>query len=120
MAAQPRGNWLEVETVGDVTVARFTRRRILQEESVQAAGEQLLGLSQDAGCRKLVLNFGKVEGMTTALLGKVVATHRKIQEAGGRLVLCEVGAPLREIFTLCKLPQVLPIYAQEQEALQSF
>ena len=120
MATRSRGNWLEVETVGDIAVARFTRRRILQEESVQTAGDQLLGLPEDTGCSKVVLNFSKVEGMTTALLGKLVATHRKIEQSGGRLVLCEVGAPLREIFALCKLPQLLSIYEQEQEALQSF
>ena len=120
MVKRPKGNWLEVETVGDIAVARFTRRRILQEESVQAAGEQLLGLPENTGCRNVVLNFSKVEGMTTSLLGKLVATHRKIEQAGGRLVLCEVGEPLQEIFALCKLPQILSIYEQEQEALQSF
>src|SRR5262249_34613618 len=107
MATHSKGHWLDVETVGDIAVARFTRRRILQEDSVQAAGDQLLGLPEDTGCRKVVLNFSKVEGMTTALVGKLVAAHRKIEQAGGRLVLCEVGAPLQEILTLCKLPQVV-------------
>jgi len=120
MATRSEGHWLEVETVGDIAVARFTRRRIVQEDSVEKAGEQLLGLPEDTGCRKVVLNFSKVEGMTTALIGKLVATHRKIEQSGGRLVLCEVGTPLQEIFTLCKLPQLVSIYKQEQEALQSF
>lgn len=120
MALHSHGHWLEVETIGDVAVARFTRRRILQEESVQAAGEQLLGLTEDTGCRKVVLNFSKVQGMTTSLLGKLVATHRKLEKVGGRLVLCEVGPSLEEIFTLCGLPRLVPVYAQEQEALQSF
>jgi anti-anti-sigma factor len=120
MLSRPHQHWLEVETVGDVTVARFTRPRLLEEEAVEAVGQQLLRLAEDTGCCKFVLNFGKVESLTTAFFGKLVALHRRVEESGGRLVLCQVGPFVREIFKILELPRPVSVYDAEQEALQSF
>jgi len=120
MLSRPHTPWLEVETVAEVAVVRFTRGRFLEEETVQTVGEQLLRLAEDTGCRKFVLNFGKVESMTTALFGKLIALHKKVEELGGRLTLCQVGPFLREILKILTLPRQVAVYDTEQEALQSF
>lgn len=120
MLSRPHTPWLEVETVADVAVARFTRGRFLEEETVQVVGEQLLRLAEDTGCRKFVINFSKVESMTTALFGKLVALNNKVEALGGRLVLCQVGPFLSEIFKILTLPRQIAVYDGEQEALQSF
>ena len=120
MLSRPQQHWLEVETVGDVTVARFTRPRLLEEEAVEAVGKQLLRLAADTGCSKFVLNFGKVESLTTAFFGKLVALHKQVADSGGRLVLCQVGPFVREIFKILELPRPVSVYDAEQEALQSF
>jgi anti-anti-sigma factor len=120
MLSRPQQHWLEVETVGDVTVARFTRPRLLEEEAVEAVGQQLLRLAEDTGCCKFVLNFGKVESLTTAFFGKLVALHKQVDRSGGRLVLCQVGPFVREIFKILELPRPVTVYDAEQDALQSF
>ena len=118
MTTRPESSWLEVERVGDVAVARFMRHRILEDDAVRAAGEELLGLSDDDSCRKLLLNFGNVESLTTAFFGKLLALHRRVEAAGGRLALCAVGPFLREIFGILKLPAAVTVYDDEQQALQ--
>jgi stage II sporulation protein AA (anti-sigma F factor antagonist) len=120
MLSQPQTPWLEVETVGDVAVARFTRGRFLDEQTVQSVGEQLLRLSELTGCCKFVLNFSKVESMTTALFGKLIALHKQVEGKGGRLALCQVSPFLREIFKILTLPRQVAVFDGEQEALQSF
>jgi len=120
MLSQPPSHWLEVETVADVAVARFTRPRLLEEDTVQAVGQELLRLAEDTGCRKFVLNFGRVESLTTAFFSKLVALHRQVERQGGRLVLCQVSPFVREIFKILELPRPVAVYEGEPEALQSF
>ena len=120
MPPRTHGHWLQVETVGEVAVGRLTQCRILNEDAVEQAGTQLLGLMESTGCKKVVLDLGTVEGMSTAFMGKLVALHRQVEAAGGRLVLCQVRPALLEVFTICRFNKLVQIYAGEQEALQSF
>jgi anti-anti-sigma factor len=112
--------WLEVEQVGDVTVVRFAVRTILDGEGIEAMGVQLFGMVESAGCRKFVISFANVESVATAMLGKFILLHRKLESTGGRVVLCRVGDFLNEIFKVLEFPRLFSIYRNEQEALQSF
>jgi anti-anti-sigma factor len=120
MAEQTRHLWLAVQPVGNVTVVRFTLRDIVKESTVEAIGEKLDDLVEAHGCKQLVLNLGTVEGVTSTMLGKLTGLHRRLEAAGGRLALCEVTPPLREILQVLKLTDVFPIYDDEQQAVQSF
>jgi anti-anti-sigma factor len=120
MAEQTRHLWLVVEPVGDVTVVRFTLREIVKEGTVEAIGDKLTDLVEAQGCKQLVLNFGRVEGVVSNLLGKLAGLSRKLEEEGGRLALCQVQPPLQEVFQTLRLTDVFPIYSDEQQALQSF
>jgi anti-anti-sigma regulatory factor len=101
----------EIEQFDNVTVVRFTRRTILDQETITAIGNRLLDLVPEGSKRKLVLDFARVESLTTAMLGKLVNLHLHIDWAGGRLAFCNVDPFLMQIFTLCKVPQTIPVVA---------
>jgi anti-anti-sigma regulatory factor len=108
--------WLQIEPVGDVSVVKFTQPDILDLEVIRVVGEQLLGLADEG--RQVVLDFGQVKRLSTALVGKVVALHKRLNELGGQLALCQVAPHLREALELLKLPRLVPIYGEEREALE--
>lgn len=120
MSSAPRRQRLEVEDIGDVTVVKFTDRKILDEQNIQAIGEQLFSLVDDQGKKRLLLDFGNVEYLSSAALGKLITLHKKIQQAQGRLALCCIDPQIYEVFKITKLNQIFNIYEDEQEALQSF
>src|SRR5262245_31477298 len=104
---------LEATQAGGVTVVRFTRRTILDPGAIQSVGERLLTLVCDEGRRTLALDFGRVESLTSNMLGKLVALHQAIEDEGGRLAFCSVGPFLQQIFEICNLPKTIPIYADQ-------
>jgi anti-sigma B factor antagonist len=118
MSAQPHRRRLEVENIGDVTVVCLTDRKILVEQNIQAIGEQLLNLVAEGG-KKLLLNFRNVEYMSSAVLGMLVTLNKKIQQGGGKLVLCSIDPQIREVFAITKLDKLFVIRNDEQEALQT-
>src|SRR5262249_7028374 len=70
--AMPAGHptaLVQLSRVKDVTVTRFPRRTILDPMAIEALGEQLLDLV-DEGCHRLVLDFTRVESVTSAMFGK--------------------------------------------------
>src|SRR5688572_1368046 len=120
MSSQPRRRRLEVEDIGDVTVVNFTDRKILDEQNIQVIGEQLFSLVDELGRRKLLLNFGNVEYLSSAALGKLITLNKKLQGVGGKLVLCNIDPQIYEVFEITKLNKLLMIKKDEQEALQQF
>ena len=120
MSSQPRRRRLEVEDIGDVTVVNFTDKKILDEQNIQIIGEQLFGLVDEEGRRKLLLNFGNVEYLSSAALGKLITLNKKLQQAAGRLVLCNIDPQIHEVFEITKLDKFFKIMKEEQAALQAF
>ncbi len=120
MSQPPRRRRLEVEDIGDVTVVNFVDRRILDEQNIQVIGEQLFSLVDEVGRKKILLNFGNVEFLSSAALGKLIALHKKLQAVGGRLILCNIDAEIHEVFEITRLDKFFNIQKEEQAALQAF
>jgi anti-sigma B factor antagonist len=120
MSSQPRRRRLEVEHIGDVTVVNFVDRKILDEQNIQVIGDQLFSLVDQEGLRKLLLNFGNVEYLSSAALGKLITLNKKLQAAGGRLILCNIDPQIYEVFEITKLDKFFNIQKEEQSALQAF
>jgi len=120
MSAQPRRRRLEVEEIGDVTVVNFVDRKILDEQNIQIIGEQLFSLVEADGRRKLLLNFSNVEYLSSAALGKLITLNKKVQAAGGKLLLCSIDPQIYEVFEITKLDKFFKIHKEEQSALQAF
>src|SRR6267143_2049242 len=70
MSRRSRRQWLEIEQIGDVHVAKFNTRHILDEDKLQGIGDQLLCLGKQAGHQRLILNLDGVQRLSTEVVGK--------------------------------------------------
>jgi len=120
MTTQPRRRRLELEDVGEVTVVNFVDKKILDEQNIQIIGEQLFDLVDNQGKKKILLNFGNVEFLSSAALGKLITMNKKVQQAGGKLVMCNIAREILEVFEITKLDKLFKIFKDEQTALQAF
>jgi anti-sigma B factor antagonist len=111
---------LEVEDMGDIAVVNFVDKKILDEQNIQMIGDDLFRLVDELGRKKVLLNFQNVEFMSSAALGKLITLHRKLQGAGGKLVLCKIAKDIQDVFRITKLDKILDIKPDEQSGLQSF
>ena len=118
--AQPRRQRIVVEDVGDISVVQFVDKKILDEQNIQMIGDDLFRLVDELGRKKVLLNFQNVEFMSSAALGKLITLHRKLQGAGGKLVLCKIAKDIQDVFRITKLDKILDIKPDEQSGLQSF
>jgi anti-sigma B factor antagonist len=103
---------LTTESVRGVLVVRFAKPSLDEQE-----GEQLADLVREQGARKVLLDLDGADYISGLFVAKLVGLHRQIRAAGGRLVLCNLGKQVAEIFSLLHLHQVFPIYNSLQQAM---
>ncbi len=115
-----RRRHLEVEDIGEITVVHFVDKKILDENNINAIGEELIRLVDEMGKSKLLLNFSNVDFMSSAALGKLISLRNKVQGVQGKLALCGISNDIREIFVITNLEKLFEIFPDEQSGLQSF
>ena len=117
MAAHRR---LEVSEVGDVTVVRFVDRKILDEASIQELGQELFQLVEQEKRKKLLLNFSKVDFLSSAALGKLITLDKKVKSQSGKLKFSNIRPEIYEVFAITKLNKLFDIKDDEAGALAAF
>jgi anti-anti-sigma factor len=104
-------NRLETESLGDLTVVRFSDRKVLGHEELHV-WDQLVSLVDELGRGKLLLDLADVEFWDTYLCAKLLTLHRKLQAAQGKLVLCHLCQDMLDVFRITKLDRLLTIVAE--------
>ena len=59
--------------------------------------------------RQLLLDFGKVQFLSSIVLGKLITLSKKAKATGGRLIFCNVRPEMAELFEITKLNQLFEI-----------
>ena len=109
---------LDLDEVGDVTVAKFTDKKILDEGNIQIIGSQLFALIEQDGRQKIVLDFSNVEYLSSAALGKLITMDKKVKAAKGKLRLCCIRPDIYEVFAITKLNKLFDMKDTLEAALQ--
>ena len=111
---------LEVADVGEVTVVRFSDRKILDATAIEELGEELFSLVETENRKQLLLNFTGVEFLSSAALNKLIILDKKVKAYGGRLKMCQVRPEIAEIFAITRLDRLFDIRDDEKTAREAF
>ena len=109
---------MDIEEVGDITVATFVDKKILDEGNIQIIGNQLFSLVEEDGREKIVLDFANVEYLSSAALGKLITMDKKVKSAKGKLRLCSVRPDIYEVFAITKLNKLFDMRDTREQALE--
>jgi anti-sigma B factor antagonist len=109
---------LDIEEINDVTIARFIDKKILDEGNIQIIGNQLFGMIDTDGRRKIVLDFTNVEYLSSAALGQLITLEKKVKAAKGKLRLCNIRPDIYEVFVITRLNKLFDIRDTQEQALE--
>ena len=111
---------LEREDFDDITVLRIKAPMLRDDEETDALFHQTYSTVEDAGRVKVVVNVDSVVFLSSMGIGRLVTLMHKVRTAGGRLVLCKLARPIEELLQKMHLTEILLVYPDEREAIQSF
>jgi anti-sigma B factor antagonist len=115
-ATSPR---LRLERVDDVTVVTFAEKSLVDGKLVQELAGELEQIGR-LGPSKVLVNFGGVEFLSSALLAELNRFTQRIRAAGGRTKLCCIEPGIFEIFIATGFGRFCEIFNEEWRALDSF
>ena len=118
--AENGGSSFVVQRVRDINVIEFTQEALIDQANIERMGEELDRLVEQSGHPKLVISFANVQSVSSAVLGVLIATHKKIQNLRGELRLASIPDRIFEVFRLTRLDKMLKIYKTSDEALVRF
>ena len=106
-----------IETVGDVT---FVAVDVDELDAGNADVFRRALAPVLKGCRKLVLDLGRVQFVDSRGCGAILSCLKQISPAGGDLKLCHVNPTVRMVFDLIRMNNICEIVATREEAVQAF
>ena len=108
---------LDLAKNGKVEVALFKDKKILDESVLDELRIELFRLIGDRKELDLLLDFSNIEFMSSAMLGLLGQTHRKVNLLKGRLKMCSITPQIYEVFKLTNLNKLFAIHKDAAEAL---
>ncbi len=118
MADEQQPN-LRIRQQGKVRVVEFEDRKILEELIIAQIGEQLSELVQAEPEPRLVLDFRKVEHLSSAALGVLITLSKQVNERNGKLALANIQPQIYEVFRITRLNKLLDIHSTADDAVQA-
>ena len=108
---------IKVNESGKVTVVTFNDSKIIDESEIQEFGQELYDLVERDGRKKIVLNFGNVEFLSSAALGKLIGFDKRVKQHAAQLMLSNIRPEIYEVFAITKLTKLFEIKDDEADAL---
>ena len=119
-APRPRSHrYVLVKEVSYATVVYFNTRRLSAHNYEQILNE-LFGLVDREGHRRIVLNLTDVDYIYSTALASLTQFDSKVKEADGELRLCNLNPVLREVLEATNLDTLLDVRDDRRSALNAF
>ena len=109
---------ISVEYAENATIATFTDERILEEKDIQALQVSIMSIIEQAERINLILDFGNVRFLSSAVLGLLIRISKRIYEHGGQFGLCNINPKIYEIFKITRLTKTFDIYNDIESATE--
>lgn len=82
--------------------------------------EKTLLAALDAGEKNFIADLSELDYISSVGLRVLLMTAKKAKSAGGKVVLCNLGEHVQEVFEIAGFTAIFPIFADLDEALTSF
>lgn len=102
------------DTINEATVAAITGR--IDSTTAKELESKLIPMIS-SGTRKLVVDFAKVDFISSAGLRVLLLVAKKLKQAEGKIALCCLKDTIKEVFDISGFSSIIPIFPGRDEAL---
>jgi len=116
----PAPSRLLIHSIRDATIVNFQDSSILDTLQIEQIGEALYDLIENRNRKKIVLDFEKVQFLSSSALGVLITLRKKADAIKGKVAICGMKKDLKKVFEITRLDRMFDFYADEEKALASF
>jgi anti-anti-sigma factor len=89
------------------------------DTTTSPAVEDALRRVVDSGARTIVIDFANVDYISSAGLRVLLVLAKRMRDLQGRLVLCSLGGPVRQVFQLAGFLPLFQVEPSQDAALST-
>lgn len=109
-----------VQQIDKFTVIEFKSPSLMDPLELEQLGQALYRLVDEEDRRKVILDFEKVQYLSSQAIGIVLTMNKKLGALkNSKLVLCGVGPRLMELLKITRLDRLLTVKPTQREALKA-
>ena len=108
---------VSVDYTENSTIVRFVDEKILEEMDIRALQETIMSVIEQAERINLILDFGNVRFLSSAVLGLLIRISKRVYEGDGQLKLCNINPKIYEVFKITRLTKTFDIYEDVDSAI---
>ncbi len=112
--------YLDVRTVGDALVLKFTRADMTDAAFIAKVGDEIYQFVGGVEKPKVVVDFSQVARLSSAALGMLVALRKIVTKQRGQMRVTNIADDLIEIFKITRLDVTLQVCGSNGAAIDSF
>ena len=98
----------------------FLQPRVVDETQLEQLAQDILAELDKTSEERLILDFQKVQFMSSSMLGKLVQIHKKCKEFKVKLKLSSIDGEILQVFKITKLDKLFDIESDEVAARKAF
>ena len=111
--------FLTVTQIEKYTVVEFRTASLMDQLQLEEIGKSIYKLIDEEDHRKIILDFEKVEYLSSQAIGIVLTVNKKLSALSrSRLILCGVNDRLMQLIKITRLDKVLIIKPSQREAVK--
>lgn len=108
-----------VQQVENFTVVEFQLTSLMDPVVLDKLGADLYRLIDEEDHRRIILDFEKVQYISSQAIGILMAMRKKLVILKhSKLVLCSVNAPLQQLLKITGLDKLLMVKPTQKEAIK--
>ena len=112
-------NIFQKQQIGDFTVIEFLTPSLMDPIVLENTAQALYKIIDEEDKRKIIMDFEKVQYMSSQALGILMAMRKKLGALKNtKLILCSVCPPLQQLLKITGLDKLLIIKPTQHEALK--
>jgi anti-sigma B factor antagonist len=108
-----------VQPIEKFTVVEFKTASLMDPMILEEIGQELYRLVDEEDRRRLILDFEKVQYLSSQAIGIVLTLNKKLSALkNSKFVLCGVGPKLLELLKITRLDRILTVKPTQKEAVK--
>ena len=110
-----------VQPFDKYSIVEFKTASLMDPIILEEIGKELYRLVDEEDRRKLVLDFERVQYLSSQAIGIILTLNKKLSGLKySKLVLCGVGPKLMELLKITRLDRILTLKPTQREAVKVF
>jgi anti-anti-sigma factor len=109
--------WFHKRTIDGVTILDVISGKAALSQEIDQISKLLI---REGSVPQILINLADIQLVSSSFIAGLVAMHRRVTAAGGKLIVCQLSLVVRETLKGAKLDKMLDIADDEQEALARF